>query len=122
MCFFCTQNIKKWYNKAIIIAFMFDEIPKSIQTFLQELGFTDTELIIVKHLLKKNEQTLRQLEKSTGKSTGVLSVSLKKLIAKKIVYKEEINNSPTYLINDVNQISMWADRMTSQNIRKSQQK
>jgi predicted transcriptional regulator len=88
---------------------MFDEIPKSILVFLQELGFTNTEIVIIKHLLKNNEQTLRQLEKSTGKSTGVLSTSLKKLIAKKIVSKEEINNSPTYLINDTRQIVLWAD-------------
>jgi predicted transcriptional regulator len=101
---------------------MFDEIPKSILVFLQELGFTNTEIVIIKHLLKNNEQTLRQLEKSTGKSTGVLSTSLKKLIAKKIVSKEEINNSPTYLINDTRQIVLWADRTTSQDIKKTKQK
>jgi predicted transcriptional regulator len=52
----------------------------------------------------------------------VLSEALKKLIAKGIVKREMINNSPTYLIENPEAISKWVKRRSNKDIQALKQK
>ncbi len=47
-------------------------LPASVEATLQDLGFSNTELLIIRHLSDGTPQTLRELASVTGKSTGVL--------------------------------------------------
>ncbi len=82
-------------------------LPISIENYLQEAGFTPTEMLILKRLLEGQAVTLRELAAKTGKSTGVLDQATKKLIDRKIVTKENINDSSKYAISSLEAINKW---------------
>lgn len=85
-------------------------LPASIETYLQEAGFSSTELLILKKLLEGDAVTLRELAAKTGKSTGVLAQATKKLIDRKIITREHINDTDKYLIGSLDAIQAWVDR------------
>jgi len=82
-------------------------LPNSIETYLQEAGFTPTEILILKRLLEGQALTLRELASKTGKSTGVLDQATKKLIERKIVTRENINDTSKYAISSLDAINTW---------------
>ena len=82
-------------------------LPTSIETYLQEAGFTPTEILILKRLLEGQTLTLRELASKTGKSTGVLDQATKKLIERKIVTRENINDTSKYAISSLDAINTW---------------
>lgn len=99
-----------------------DQIPRTVKKLLEELGCNNSEIIIINHLLGEGSITLRGLCKIMGKSTGVLSEALKKLIAKGIVKREMLNGSPSYLIENPETILRWVTRETERNIAVLKQK
>lgn len=85
-------------------------LPSSIEASLEEAGFSATEVIILKRLLEEDAVTLRHIALKTGKSTGVLDQAMKKLLKKGIVTKENINDSPKYVLHSLHSIVQWMEK------------
>lgn len=85
-------------------------LPASIEAYLQEAGFSTTEILILKRLLVGHAMTLRELAAKTGKSTGVLDQATKKLAEKNILGKEHINGSPKYALASLDAIQHWMQK------------
>ncbi len=82
-------------------------LPSSIESALSEAGFSMTEILVVQRLVQEPAITIRQLAAKTGKSTGVLDQAMKKLLRKRIVNREIINDSPKYTLNSLASVSQW---------------
>lgn len=89
-----------------------NSLPSSIETALQEAGFTPTEVMILKHLVEEPPTTVRQLASKTGKSTGVIDQAMKKLLKKGIVAREVVNDTPRYAIHSLESIMDWMEEDT----------
>ncbi len=79
-------------------------LPTGIEAYLREVGFTLTEMLVVRKLLECSSLTLRELALKTGKSTGILDQAAKKLVQKKIVQKRSINDQPRYFLTSLDAI------------------
>jgi DNA-binding HxlR family transcriptional regulator len=84
-----------------------DQLPSSIATYLEEAGFSGTEILILRKLMDGEPLTIRQLGAKTGKSTGVLDQAMKKLIAKNIIRKTLINDVPKYALDSLEAVVEW---------------
>jgi predicted transcriptional regulator len=89
-------------------------LPASIETYLQEAGFSSTEILVLKRLMEGEAMTLRELAAKTGKSTGVLDQATKKLSEKGIVVKENINGTPKYTLSSLDAIKQWMEKDMNQ--------
>lgn len=85
-------------------------LPASVEAYLQEAGFSQTEILILKRLIEGEAMTLRELAAKTGKSTGVLDQATKKLLGKKILSKEQINDGLKYTLGSVQAITTWVQK------------
>ncbi len=85
-------------------------LPSSVESYLKEAGFSVTEIIILQKLLIDDALTLRELAAKTGKSTGVLDQAVKKLIGKKILSREVINDQPKYTLMSLQPIQDWMQK------------
>ena len=87
-----------------------DILPASVEAYLVEAGFADTEILILKRLLE-DPMTIRELSaKFGGKSTGGLDSAMKKLVRKRFVRREIINGSEKYTITSLQSIVDWLER------------
>lgn len=86
-----------------------ESLPSSIEAYLQEAGFSGTEIVILKKLLEEDALTLRELASKTGKSTGVLDQAVKKLMKKKILNRETINDTPKYVLVSLQSVLQWME-------------
>ena len=86
-----------------------DLLPSSVESYLQEAGFSGTELVVLKRLLEDESMTLREMAIKTGKSTGVLDQAVKKLIKKGIVDRIDVNNHPKYGLHSLNAVREWME-------------
>ncbi len=87
-------------------------LPQSIETALEEAGFVGSEILILKRLLEEDALTVREIASRTGKSTGILDQSMKKLVQKGIVEKQWINETTRYSISSLDSVARWmADDM-----------
>lgn len=84
-----------------------DQLPSSIEAYLEEAGFSGTEILILRRLMVDEPLTIRQLGAKTGKSTGVLDQAMKKLIKKNIVKKTVINDAPRYALDSLESVVEW---------------
>lgn len=84
-----------------------EQLPSSIEAYLNEAGFSGTEIFILKKLLGEDALTLRELAAKTGKSTGVLDQAMKKLLKKRIVTREIINDVPKYILQSLQSVQDW---------------
>ncbi|MDO8648740.1 MAG: winged helix-turn-helix domain-containing protein [Candidatus Peregrinibacteria bacterium] len=91
-----------------------ESLPSSIETYLLEAGFSGTELVILKKLMEGEAMTLREIAAKTGKSTGVLDQAMKKLLQKKIVTKEWINDTNKYALRSITAIAEWINQDITQ--------
>jgi predicted transcriptional regulator len=82
-------------------------LPASIEAYLLEAGFSQTEILILKRLLEQDAMTLRELAAKTGKSTGVLDQAMKKLLRKSIVSKEWVNDGFKFTLISLESVSKW---------------
>jgi predicted transcriptional regulator len=82
-------------------------LPSSIETYLEEAGFSQTEILILKRLLDEDALTLREFAAKTGKSTGVLDQAMKKLLQKGIINKEYINDGYKFSLLSLDAVSKW---------------
>ena len=89
---------------------MMTTLPTSVEAYLEEAGFTTTEILILKKLLEKDATTLREMASKTGKSTGVLDQALKKLVQKGIVTKETINDGARFSIHSLEAVVLWMEK------------
>lgn len=84
-----------------------DQLPSSIEAYLEEAGFSGTEILILRRLMDGEPLTIRQLGAKTGKSTGVLDQAMKKLIKKNIIKKTFVNESPKYSLDSMESVVEW---------------
>lgn len=89
---------------------MIHHLPSSIESYLKDTGFTATEILVIKKLLEEDVLTVRELATKAAKSTGIIDQAIKKLIAKKIVSREMINEQPKYRILSLEAISHWLEQ------------
>ncbi len=82
-------------------------LPIHIEEYLKDTGFTATEILVLRRLLEGTALTLREMASKTGKSTGVLDQSCKKLLRKKIISKEVINGTPKYVLASIEAVREW---------------
>ncbi|MFA6038721.1 MAG: helix-turn-helix domain-containing protein [Candidatus Peribacteraceae bacterium] len=88
--------------------------PAAIEQSLLDSGLSSTEILILCHLIGGDALSLRQLAMKTGKSTGVLSQAMKKLMRKEIVSRQILNESPCYLLQTLEHVSNWLQQDTRQ--------
>lgn len=82
-------------------------LPSSIEAYLEEAGFSGTEITILRRLMEGEPLTIRQLGAKTGKSTGVLDQAMKKLIKKDIIRRTVINDTPKYSLDSLEAVVEW---------------
>ena len=82
-------------------------LPAGIESYLKEIGFSATEMLVLRRLLEEESITIRELGAKTGKSTGVLDQAMKKLLQKKIAVRGMINDQPRYSIPSLESIVRW---------------
>src|SRR3989344_4462066 len=87
-----------------------DSLPHSVEEYLLEAGFSQTEILVLKKLLQEDALTLRELASKTGKSTGVLDLAIKKLLRKKIVEKKSINDYEKFALTSMQAIVKWMEQ------------
>jgi|TARA_B100002003_G_scaffold176167_1_gene164069 hypothetical protein len=88
--------------------FVMNSFPVSIEKYLtEEAGFSGTELLSLRHLLCGDALTLRELAAKTGKSTGVLDQAVKKLITRKILCRQCVNDTPKVTLASPEAIRIW---------------
>lgn len=86
-----------------------EQLPSSIEAYLEEAGFSGTEIIVLRKLLEGDALTLRELAAKTGKSTGVLDQAMKKLIKKRIIAREMVNDAPRYILKSLQPVLEWME-------------
>src|SRR3989344_8130981 len=85
-----------------------NSLPSSIEKYLtEEAGFSSTEVLALRHLLRGEAMTLRELATKTGKSTGVLDQAIKKLLTRKILRREVVNDTPKFALASPEDIRLW---------------
>lgn len=87
-------------------------LPQSIENALKDAGFSPTEILILNHLLAEEGMTLREIAAKTGKSTGVLDQAMKKLLRRRIVERQIINDTPKYVVTSLQSIIDWMEEDT----------
>ncbi|MDD5055733.1 MAG: hypothetical protein PHZ00_05715 [Candidatus Peribacteraceae bacterium] len=92
------------------------DLPASIEAYLVEAGFSQTEIMALKKLLEGEALTLRELAAKTGKSTGVLDQAVKKLLSRRILCRETVNDTPKMLIKSIEPILQWMKRDTEEKL------
>lgn len=88
------------------------DLPASIESALEEAGFTGTEILLIKKLLQEDALTVRELAAKTGKSTGVLDQAVKKLLKKGILSRDMINGAPKYALRSLEVVLKWMEEDT----------
>ena len=84
--------------------------PISIEDHLKEAGFNVTEILILRNVLTGKQYTLRELASKTGKSTGHLDQSMKKLLKRGIITKVIINNRTKYTLDSISALSKYIQK------------
>jgi predicted transcriptional regulator len=92
-------------------------LPASIETYLTDAGFSVTEMLVLKKLLEGEALTLRELAAKTGKSTGVLDQAVKKLLSRRIIVRETVNDVPKVLLKSLDAIMDWMKRDTEEKLK-----
>ncbi|MDD5470002.1 MAG: hypothetical protein PHO92_04375 [Candidatus Peribacteraceae bacterium] len=89
-------------------------LPASIESHLREVGFTATEILVLRHASDGQAFTVRQLAAKAGKSTGALDQAARKLLAKGILCREHINGSPKYTLASADAVARWVQEHTNE--------
>lgn len=92
------------------------DLPASIEAYLIEAGFSATEILALKKLLEGEALTLRELAAKTGKSTGVLDLAVKKLLQRRMISRETVNDTPKVLIKSLEAVTAWVKRDTEEKL------
>ncbi len=82
-------------------------LPRTIEQSLLDAGLSQTEILVLQHLVAEDMVTLRQLATKTGKSTGVLDQAMKRLLRRNIVTRKSVNDSPRYLLTSLESVVGW---------------
>ncbi|MDB4978971.1 MAG: multi-sensor signal transduction histidine kinase [Candidatus Peribacteria bacterium] len=86
------------------------DLPQAAENYLIESGLSRVDILVVKKLLETNQLTVRELASKTGKGTGSIDLSLKKLIRLGIVLKEKFNDQPRYTVLDPQALVVWTKK------------
>lgn len=92
------------------------DLPASIEAYLADAGFSATEILTLKKLLEGGALTLRELAAKTGKSTGVLDAAVKKLLTRRLICRETVNDTPKMLLKSLEPIVAWVKRDTEEKL------
>lgn len=92
------------------------DLPASIEAYLADAGFSATEILTLKKLLEGGALTLRELAAKTGKSTGVLDAAVKKLLTRRLICRETVNDAPKMLLKSLDPILQWVKRDTEEKL------
>jgi len=92
------------------------DLPASIEAYLADAGFSATEILTLKKLLEGGALTLRELAAKTGKSTGVLDAAVKKLLTRRLICRETVNDTPKMLLKSLDPILQWVKRDTEEKL------
>lgn len=82
-------------------------LPISIEAYLKEAGFSQTEMLVLRKLLENDSLTIRELATKMGKSPGLVDQAVKKMMKKTIVRRDTINGQPKYLIHSLDAVVQW---------------
>lgn len=82
-------------------------LPASVEAYLTDAGFSTTEILVLKRLLEGEAMTLRELGGKTGKSSGVLDQATKKLLQRKIISREIVNDTPKVVLTSLDAVVRW---------------
>ncbi|MFH1444653.1 MAG: hypothetical protein ABIG34_04700 [Candidatus Peregrinibacteria bacterium] len=93
------------------------DLPASIEAYLTDAGFSATEILVLKKLLEGEALTLRELAAKTGKSTGVLDLAVKKLLQRRMISREMVNDTPKVLLKSLNAVMQWMQNDTEQQLK-----
>lgn len=91
-------------------------LPLTIEQQLKEAGFCGTEILVLRHLLAGLSYTVRELASKTGKSTGVVDQSIKKLLRKNIVQVQRMNDAPKYYLSSAQSLARYLKRSITEQI------
>lgn len=97
-------------------------LPISIEDHLAQAGFCGTEILVLRHVLSGEQYTIRELASKTGKSTGVLDQSIKKLLRKKILVREIVNTTPKYTIGSLATLSIYLQSYFTNHVSQTQRR
>lgn len=86
-----------------------DLLPSSVESYLQEAGFSGTEIFVLKRLMEDDAMSLREMAIKTGKSTGVLDQAVKKLLKKGIVDRIDVNGHHKYGLHSLTAVREWME-------------
>ncbi|MFA5273342.1 MAG: helix-turn-helix domain-containing protein [Candidatus Peribacter sp.] len=92
------------------------DLPASIEAYLTDAGFAQTEILVLRKLLEGGALTLRELAAKTGKSTGVLDAAVKKLLTRRLICRETVNDTPKMLLKSLDAIIQWVKRDTEEKL------
>lgn len=92
------------------------DLPVSVEAYLTDAGFSATEILVLKKLLEGEALTLRELAAKTGKSTGALDLGAKKLLSRRIINRESVNDTPKLLLRSLEPILSWVKRDTDEKL------
>ena len=84
-------------------------IPLHIEAYLREVGFSAMEVLVLRKLID-DALSLRELAAKTGKSTGSLDQGVKRLLRKKIIRREKINESPKFVLGSFESVARWVGK------------
>ena len=104
-------------NVSVECRFAMTNLPASIEAYLVDAGFSQTEILVLKRLLEGEALTLRELAVKTGKSTGVLDQATKKLLQRKIIVREMVNDSPKIVLKSLDAVTQWMKRDMDQKLK-----
>jgi hypothetical protein len=65
------------YPFAVECGFVMNTLPSSIESYLEEAGFTVLEVLILKRLLEEEALTVREIASKTGKSSGAIDQAMR---------------------------------------------
>lgn len=86
---------------------MTTSLPVSIEATLRELGFSTTDIVVLRKLVEGESFTLRELAIRTGRSAGVLEQALRKLVQRRIVERISVNAHPCYRVSSLEALIQW---------------
>lgn len=84
-----------------------NDLPSSVESYLLEVGFSATEILVLRKLLENDALTIRELGTKTGKGPGVLDQAIKKLARKGIIAKKFVNDAPKYTLHSLDVVQKW---------------
>ena len=83
------------------------DLPITVESYLQESGFSATEILVLKKLIEGEALTVREIAGKTGKGTGMLDRAVKKLLRRGILVRESVNERVKFAVKSLDAVNQW---------------